>query len=145
VPLKVLVIRSEDGAVTESRIVEGEFFDVVKQVAGEAYQEWTPESSDFIVMRDYIEVEVDLPLDPALFDFLREYGELARSGKDKASIVFPFFTISFDNRMIDQENFIDRKVYVVAPYINDDVKTDLEAEAARTTAPRESPPGIQEA
>jgi len=142
--LKVLVIRSEEGKIVESRVVEGDFFQVVKDVTGEAYREWEPASSDFIVMRDFIEAEVDLPLDPQLFDFLREYGELAKSGSGKASIVFPFFTISFDNRMVDQENFIDRKVYVVAPYVNDDIRAELEAEAVRTTAPRGSPSGIQE-
>ncbi len=143
--LKVLVVRSEEGAVTESRIVEGEFFEVVKQVASEAFREWDPSTSDFIVMRDYIQVEVSLPLDPGLFDFLRDYGQLARGqGGKEASIIFPFFTISFDNEMIDEENFVDKKIYIVAPYVNDDVKIDIESEAARMTSAKEKPAGIVE-
>jgi Uncharacterized protein conserved in archaea len=60
--LKVLVIRAERGKVVKDEVVEGELKDVVKSKALEALNEWSPETSDFIVLKDERELELPLPL-----------------------------------------------------------------------------------
>ncbi|MEB3774595.1 MAG: DUF2286 domain-containing protein [Desulfurococcales archaeon] len=140
---RITVIRGEYGKVTESRIVDSELEDVVKEVARSALNEWSPNESDFIVIKDLREIDLKLPLKPEIVDVLRKYGTLSRAG-DKAIAVIPVFTISFDNKMISEDKYIENKVYIIAPYINDEVNTLLESLAAEITAEEEAAPGITE-
>ena len=141
--MKVVVIRSERGKITEKSVVEGKIEDIVKDAARKALEEWEPANSDFIAIKDLREVELDLPLNPDLVDFLREYGSLSRV-KDKAVARIPIYTISFDNVMISEDRYIENKIYLIAPYINDDLVAELESMAAEYTAERTTAPGIEE-
>jgi Uncharacterized protein conserved in archaea len=141
--LKVLVIRAERGKVVRDEVVEGELKDVVKGKALEALNEWSPETSDFIVLKDERELELPLPLKPELVDALRSIGSLSRT-KDKAIVRFPIYTISFENKMVSEDKYVEYKVYLLAPYINEDLKTELEAEAQDITTEKEAPEGIRE-
>ena len=140
---KILVIRSEKGKVVESEIVEGALEDVVKDTARRALEEWDPGLSDFIILKDLREIELELPIDPKLFDILREYGGLAKKG-NIAIARLPLYTISFDNRMITENNYIENKVYLVTLFINEDLKTQVEVEAASITSEKTVPEGIEE-
>ncbi len=142
--VKVLVLRSEKGRITEKEIIEGDLVEVVRSVAKKALEEWDPSSSDFIALKDLKEVELKLPLKPEVVDLLREYGSLARAG-DKAVGQIPVFTISFDNMMLGEDKIIENKIYLIAPYLSEDIETELEAMAAEYTAEREEAPGIEEA
>ncbi len=141
--MKVVVIRSERGRITEKSVVEGKIEDIVKDAARKALEEWDPANSDFIAIKDLREVELDLPLNPDLVDFLREYGSLHRV-KDKAVVRIPTYTISFDNVMVSEDRYIENKIYLIAPYINDDLTVDLESMAAEYTAEKTAAPGIEE-
>ena len=141
--MKVLSVRAERGKVVESVVIDGDLAEVVKQRAQQALSEWDPRTSDFIVLKDYRELELPLPISPDLVDLLREVGELSRT-KDKAIARFPVYTISFENTMVGEDKYIEYKIYLIAPYINEDVKTELEAEAQDITTEKEPPAGIEE-
>ena len=141
--MKVLSVRAERGKVVESVVVDGDLAEVVKQRAQQALSEWDPRTSDFIVLKDYRELELPLPISPDLVDLLREVGELSRT-KDKAIARFPVYTISFENTMVSEDKYVEYKIYLIAPYINEDVKTELEAEAQDITTEKEPPAGIEE-
>lgn len=141
--MKVLSIRAERGRIVESTVLDGDLADIVKRKAEEALREWDPGTSDFIVLKDNRELELQLPLKPELVDLFRSVGSLSRT-KDKAIGTFPVYTISFENRMISEDQYVEYKIYLLAPYINDDVKTELEAEAQDITTEKEAPEGIKE-
>ncbi|MGC9072237.1 MAG: DUF2286 domain-containing protein [Acidilobus sp.] len=141
--MKVLSIRAERGKVVKDEVVDGDLKDLVKKKALEALNEWDPETSDFIVLKDEREMELSLPLKPELVDLFRTIGSLSRT-KDKAIARFPIYTISFENRMISEDKYVEYKIYLIAPYIDDDVKTELDAEAQDITTEKETPEGIRE-
>lgn len=141
--MKVLTIRAERGKIIKSEVVDGDLKDLVKRKAQEAMNEWNPETSDFIVLKDNRELELPLPLKPELVDLFRSIGNISRT-KDKAIGSFPVYTISFENRMLSEDKYVEYKIYLLAPYINDDVKTELEAEAQDITTEKEGPEGIKE-
>jgi hypothetical protein len=142
---KVLVVRAEEGRLVESEVVEGGLTEVVKRVAAKALEEWNPETSDFIVLRDVRVVTLSLPIPGDLVDKLRPYG-LRRSGRDTAEFDLVVYTISFDNMMVGGEEggYIERKIYLIAPYINEDLRVELEKQAVDIVTPKEPPEGIEE-
>jgi len=142
--VKVIVIRAEYGKIVESDIVEGDLFEIVKEEARNALEAWKPETSDFVVARDFREIEIKLPIPPELYDRLREMGiPLSRAG-DKAVASIPVVLISYDSEMITEEEYQENKIILIAPYLSDEVKMDLESEAAGITSPSEKPEGIIE-
>ena len=141
--MKILVIRSEKGKVTETTVVEGDLREVVRSKAVEAVKEWDPESSDLVALRDSREIELPLPLKPEVIDTLNKYGDVRRAG-NVAVASLPVYTISFDNMMVSEERYIENKIFLVSIYVNDEIKTLLEAEAAEITAERKEPEGIRE-
>ncbi|MEB2793660.1 MAG: DUF2286 domain-containing protein [Caldisphaeraceae archaeon] len=140
--MKLIVIRSEKGNISYSDIVEGELSQTVKRISEEVIKEWDPELSDFIVLKDTREVDLPLPLKPELVDMLRRIGSLGRKST-KAVVKFPIYTISFENMMIDEDKYIENKIYLIAPYINDDIKAELESEAMEITSQKSPPSGIE--
>lgn len=142
--MKVLVIRAEYGRIVESNVVDGEMYSVVKEEARRALEAWRAEASDFVVARDYRDVEISLPVPPGLYDELRELDvPLTRSG-EKAVASIPVVLISYDSEMISEEDYQENKIILVAPYLGEDARIDLESEAASMTGPAEKPEGISE-
>ncbi|MEM1873649.1 MAG: DUF2286 domain-containing protein [Acidilobaceae archaeon] len=137
----MLVVRAEYGEVKESRVVEGDFERVVRDVVSRALEEWNPAKSDFIVLRDERVVEVE-SLDQALAESLRSAGAL-RELERGLSVRVPVVTVSFDNEMVSEERYEEHKIYIVTLYVSDDFKTEIEAEAAEITSAPEEPEGIQ--
>jgi len=45
---------------------------------------------------------------------------------------------------MDDGGGVEYRIYMITPYINDDIAAYLEAKAAEYTLEQESPPGIQE-
>lgn len=120
--MKVIVLKSENGKITSERITEGDLAEVVRRTAVEALKEWNELTSDFIIMKDSQEAKLPLPLKPDVYEAVKNF----LAGKDKTSAVLkiPIFIISFDN-VWQEDNFQDRRVYVVSYYINDDLKKTL--------------------
>ncbi len=128
---KVLVIRAEDGRVVQSVIEEGKIEDIVKNYARRALNEWEPIYSDFVVLRDKYEVRLKLPISPEQFEKFSKYG-LERTPDGYAVFSITIYTISFDNFWIEG-SYQDRKMYLIAPYVDENIKKELEEAAAGST------------
>ncbi len=128
---KVLVIRAEDGRVVQSIIEEGKIEDIVKNYARRALNEWEPIYSDFVVLRDKYEVRLKLPISPEQFEKFSKYG-LERTPDGYAVFSITIYTISFDNFWIEG-SYQDRKMYLIAPYVDENIKKELEEAAAGST------------
>lgn len=140
--MKILVLKSEMGKVTSEQIVDGELGETVRKVATEALKEWNEYTSDFIIMKDVQEIKIPLPLKPETYDALKNF--LAGKEKNAAIARVPFYIISFENEW--QENdFMDKRVYVVTYYINDDMKKEaIDYAASVTSQERGSVEGLEE-
>ncbi len=128
---KVLVIRAEDGRIVQSTIEEGKIEDIVKNYARRALSEWEPIYSDFVVLRDKYEVRLKLPISPEQFEKFSKYG-LERTPDGYAVFSITIYTISFDNFWVEG-SYQDRKMYLIAPYVDESIKRELEEAAAGST------------
>ncbi len=128
---KVLVIRAEDGRIIQSIIEEGKIEDIVKNYARRALNEWEPIYSDFVVLRDKYEVRLKLPISPEQFEKFSKYG-LERTPDGYAVFSITIYTISFDNFWVEG-SYQDRKMYLIAPYVDENIKKELEEAAAGST------------
>jgi hypothetical protein len=140
--VKVLVVRAEMGRVVESRVLEGEFYEVVKKYVSIASSEWDPEVSDFVVVRDDLNVDVEGSLEREVLEYLRSYGSLEES-EGALRVRLPVYTISFDNRFVGEDSYVENKVYIIAPYVNEDLRVLFETEAASITTQEAAPEGIR--
>ncbi len=140
--MKVVYIRAEKGKVVETNIIDDEIENVIKDVAREALEEWDPKLSEFVVLRDEEEITIKLPLPDNILNILKNFKFKKKSEKE-ATIIYPYYTISFDNRKVNND-YIEYKVIIVAPYINDDFTAWLETLAAEIVSEREPPQGIEE-
>jgi len=131
---KILVIRSEDGEIVESKVVEGSFYSVLKDVTRALIDLWDAANSGFVVLRDYKVFEAPLPLDPEVYDLVRRYGSPTRSG-GKALLTIPVYTISYDYREGAGEQYSERKLCVVTLYLNEAQREVLEEDAKLITSP----------
>lgn len=142
--MKIAVIRAEEGRVVESYEFEGSLADVVKDIARQAMDEWDPSESDFFVMRDAREITIGAEVDDDTLRELEEEG-LARREDGQVKVLLQYYTISFDTELVEDENYVDRKVYVIAPLVVPTLKDELEAYAASlTSGSGQPPPGIKE-
>jgi len=130
---KILIIRAEEGKIVESRVEEGELYSIVKTILSSAGGEWNPVESDFIALREVRVVEVN-SVDPDTIEAIKKYS-LVEENRGKFKITIPVYTISFDNRMISEDSYIENKIYIVTLYVNDELKDLFEAEAVEITAP----------
>ena len=129
--MKIVVLKSESGKVTSDALEEGEIGDVVRKTAEKALKEWNELTSDFIIMRDSQEARIPLPLKPDMYEKMKNF----LTGKDKTSAIvkLPIFIISFENQW-KEENFQDKKVYVISYYLNEELKKELTDYAAQVTS-----------
>lgn len=128
---KILIIRAEDGRVVKTLIEEGVLEEVVKKYASQALSEWEPIYSDFIVLKDKYEVRLKLPIKPEQYEIIARFRP-ERTPDGYAVFNIPIYTISFDN-FWDNETYKDRKMYLIAPYVDEAIKAELEAAAADST------------
>lgn len=133
---KVVVIKSVEGKVESKEVVSGDIHEVVKQVVQRALSEWEPMFSDFVVIRDKYEVSLKLPLKPEEFERYKKFG-LRKTPDGYAVFDVPVYLISYDNEWRG-DDYVDKKVYLVSLYVNDQVLSEMEEWAAEAT--KESPP-----
>ena len=118
--MRVVVLLSVEGNIESKEIVEGEVDKIVKDVATKALSMWDPSSSDFTVIRSYLELRYKLPINPELYDKLLELNlEVEKIGNTEIAVKLPVYTISFDNQWLE-DAYIDRRMYIVAPVLDDE-------------------------
>ncbi len=141
--VKILVIESKNGKIIESQILEGDYFEIVKQIAQEALKKWSPDSSDFVAVRDVWDIELDETITESLKKRFEELKLIVEEeGKKIARI--PVYTISYDNRMLGTEDYMEKGIYMIVPFIDEQLKDIFETEAADLTAEKskEEPKGF---
>lgn len=130
--MKLLVVRSEDGKIVESEVVEGDLAQVAKQVAGKAMKEWDPATSDFTVLRVAFDLRYKLPLNPDLFDMIRDLGLEMERDADGVIVYIPVYTIGFDSRWMN-DAYLEKKMYVVTLYLDEEGRRQVEEYFAKST------------
>ncbi|MEM4700396.1 MAG: DUF2286 domain-containing protein [Candidatus Nezhaarchaeales archaeon] len=130
--MKLIIARSKTGEVEEVEIVEGELNEVVRKVVLRALELWNLEESDFIVMRDRYIASVKLPLTKEQYEEYSKY-ELRRVSSSEAEVRVPIYVISYSNEWRG-DNYIDREVFIVAPYINEVQLEEVKELASSATA-----------
>ncbi len=135
---KVVVIRADEGKVTESQVVEGKLEDIVKQITKKAVEEWDPGTSDLTVLHTKLELRYKKPLPPEVADAIFNLNlEYSLEGND-VIVNLPVIVVSFDNRWLDETRYEERRIYVIAPYIDESTIEQLREYAAETTkAPKD--------
>jgi len=130
--MKIIVLKSENGKITSENIVEGKFSDVLKEIATMALKEWNETTSDFVIMKDTQDVKIPKPLKPEVYETIKNF--LVGRDEKFAHARIPLYIISFENEWND-DNFVDKKVYVVSYYLNEENKKELEEYAKDITSP----------
>ncbi len=129
--MKTIVVRSKQGKLEEYNVVEGNFKEVVLNVVKKALEAWDMDFSDFIVMRDRYTMQVKLPLTKEQYEEYSKY-ELRRLSSSEAELRIPIFIVSFNNEWRG-EDYVDKEVYVIAPYIDEEEAKDIRELATNAT------------
>ena len=134
---KVHIARSDNGNLTESRIVEGDIAQIAKEIVNKAVKEWKPLESDLTALKTEYELRYKLPIKPEILDTIESLNlQWAREGKELI-ISLPIIVISFDNKW-EGDSYIDNKMYTVTYYIDDESKKQIEEYiTSATKAPKE--------
>jgi len=142
--LKVVVIRSEEGKITNRQEIEGDIAIVVRNVAEQAFKEWDPSRSDFTVLRTKYDLEYSIPIDPDLLDAIEELGlEKEMQPPNKLIVKLPMITISFDNEWVG-ESYHEKKMYVIVPKLDDNAIKQVEEYAIEATKEPKRLSGLEE-
>ncbi len=113
---KIVIINAHSGNIKNKKLVEGDFEEVLKQEAKQLLEkEWIPSFSDFMVLKDSIDIELQLPLTKEQVAFYREYN-LRKTGPKTAMASLPIYFIVYESLKISEDKYHDRGVTVVAPY-----------------------------
>ncbi len=130
--MKILIIRAEYGEIKEKKVVEGEPAKVLKEVVAKALEMWNPSQSDLVVVRHTHEVRVKLPLSKEQYQLYSRYN-LRKVGSDMAAFDVPLYVVSYENRWVG-EDLVDSRVFIVAPYLDDNVASTIEELAKSITS-----------
>jgi hypothetical protein len=134
VKAKVIIIRADEGKVTEKKIVEGDIDQIIKDVTRKAVEEWQPSLSDLTALHTKLELRYRKPLPPEVADAIFNLNlEYSLEGND-VIVNLPVIVVSFDNRWIDESKYEERRIYVVAPYVDEESTKQLEEYAKDVTS-----------
>ncbi|RLG84786.1 MAG: hypothetical protein DRO39_07200 [Thermoprotei archaeon] len=129
---KALLILAEYGEVKETRIVEGTPHAVVKEVVRSVLDIWNPITSDLLVVRHRHEIRLRLPITKEQYELYSRYN-LRRIGGDLAAFEVPVYIVSYENKWVNND-LVDVKIVMVSPYIDENVKKQLEELAESITS-----------
>jgi hypothetical protein len=135
---RVIVVLSEEGRISERRIVESkDAARIAKDIAARALELWDPTSSDFTIIRSELELRYKLPIDPDLYDIIEELKLPKEVESGELIIKVPVYTISFDNTWLT-DAYHDRRMYVVALVFDPEGEKQVEDYAREATkAPKQ--------
>jgi len=114
---QIMIVRAKEGQLVSKNRVEGEFKEIVKKTVLDALSLWLMDSADFTVIRDpQYPIEAKAPITKEQYDLYSKH-ELQRASNGSVVFHVPVYIISFDNVYME-DNYMDREVLVVAPYID---------------------------
>ncbi len=129
-----LVIHCDDGVISSNSIVRGTIEEVVKKEVAKATELWRPIESDFMVFSTTSEGQLDAPLSKDVLEKVKPYSPQRRG--DKVAFNLPIYVISYKIQQVSENEYKDRCVVVVAPYINDELKGQVEQWSKELTTER---------
>ncbi len=134
---RTLVLSVEGGTIVDSKLLDADLEEAIKRVVAEVLPKWSPKTSDLIAMKYEHEVTLKLPLSKELYESLSKYG-LSRKSSSEVTAKIPVYVVSYENRWVG-DDLIDDKVVVVSPYVNEEIKKEVELLAIdlTTTKPEE--------
>jgi len=127
------VISADEGKIIESKTVKKDFIELLKTYARKAIDEWNPLESDFTIIRSTTDISYTHPISPELFDKVQELGLNIRREGNEIIITIPVYTISYDSQWMESY-YRDRKIIVIAPYLDEKEKKQLEEYASEATS-----------
>ena len=136
--MDVLILRSKEGAIVAKSQQQGELKELIKKITAEAVASWSPEKSDFIVIKDLYPVAIKLPISKEQYDTYTKF-DMQRTTNGSVMFQVPVYVISFDNEW-QEEDYVDNEVIVVAPAIDSKVEeiiVDLAIEATKAKTKEE--------
>ncbi|PSN84585.1 hypothetical protein B9Q13_02895 [Candidatus Marsarchaeota G2 archaeon ECH_B_SAG-G16] len=119
-----LVIYCSDGKITKEQIVSGDLDKVVKEHVVKALELWQPNESDFMVFMTKNEAELSAPLSKELLERVRAYAPVRKG--DKVMFDLPVYVISYKIEQRSQNEYKDRAIIMISPYINEELKRQVE-------------------
>ncbi len=112
-----IIVHIEGNKILKKEIVRGDLISIVKEYAKKLIDEWDPETSDFIILRDNYTVTYKVPLRREIADKVLRYG--SRRVGDKVEVAIPVFEITSSNKWVEgsfqPDNFV-----IIMPYIDDE-------------------------
>jgi len=129
--VKFLVLKSESGKVTWEQLIDGDLKSTITTVARKALDEWDVDKLDFIILKDVHEVRKKLPLSPSVYEMISIYLKGKEGGEAFAEV--PVYIISFDNQW-EEDDFKDKRIYVLTPYLDDESKKEMVQYATELTS-----------
>jgi hypothetical protein len=130
--LSSLVIHCEDGTIVNETVKQKDLVETVKEELIETLKKWDPRESDLMVFSTQNEAQVPAPLSKEMLDILKPFSP-ARQG-DKVVFNLPIYIISYRIEHLSENEFRDHAAVVVAPYINDELKGQVETWSVELTA-----------
>ena len=127
------MISADEGKIIESKTVRKDFIELLKTYARKAIDEWNPLESDFTIIRSTTDISYTHPISPELFDKVQELGLNIRREGNEIIITIPVYTISYDSQWMESY-YRDRKIIVIAPYLDEKEKKQLEEYASEATS-----------
>ena len=132
-----IIVHIEKNKVSKKEIVKGDLISVVKEYAKKLIDEWDPETSDFIILRDNYTITYKVPLKKEIADKVRKYG--ARRIGDRVEVSLPVFEITNSNRWVEGTFQADMFV-VIMPYIDDEATSQVIDSIMRSLSEEEESP-----
>ncbi len=141
--MKTLIIEAHSGKIRYKNTVETPIEEALKEEATKLIKnDWIPFFSDFMIIRDTVDVELTLPLKKEEYSLYKEYN-LRKTGEKTATASIPVFFIVYESLKIGEDKYHDRGVAVVAPYTRKEDESLLE-EILEETTRKPSPEEIEE-
>ncbi|MEM0121392.1 MAG: DUF2286 domain-containing protein [Thermoprotei archaeon] len=129
--LNSLVIHCKDGKIVNESVRQKDIVDAIKEELINTVNEWNPKDSDLMVFSTQNEAQVSAPLTKQTLELLKPFSP-TRQG-DKVVFNLPIYVISYKIERLSENEFRDRAVVIVAPYINEELKSQLETWSVELT------------
>jgi hypothetical protein len=117
-----VIIYVENNNIAKKEVLKGDVSTVVKDLAKKLIEEWDPNASDFIILKDQYPVKLPLPLSKELMDKLSSF-DIKRVGNE-AEASLPVYEITYSNKW-EEETFKAERLIVISPLINDEITTQI--------------------
>jgi hypothetical protein len=141
--VQIMIVRAKEGNLVSKNRVEGEFKEVIKKTVVDALSLWLLDSADFTVIRDpQYPVTAKAPITKEQYDLYSKF-DLQRTTNGSVMFYLPVYIISFDNIYLE-DNYMDREVLVVAPYVDPIAEEHIVELALESTKPPSEKEGDEE-